>query len=82
MILVKKGGKLPEGHIQSWFWERGNLKDSLTLKLPASTHPSAWVTTLTGTLGNYVLPQRYLFSVRSCALVSSVVQTEALFSWQ
>ena len=34
MILVKKGGKLPEGHIQSWFWERGNLKDSLPLKLP------------------------------------------------
>ncbi|KAK9840748.1 hypothetical protein WJX81_002154 [Elliptochloris bilobata] len=34
MILVKKGGKLPAGHIQSWFWERGNLKDSLSLKLP------------------------------------------------
>jgi hypothetical protein len=34
MILVKKGGKLPRGHIQSWFWERGNLRDSLPLKLP------------------------------------------------
>lgn len=45
MILVKKGGKLPEGHIQSWFWERGNLKESLALKLPAGAHPSAWVTT-------------------------------------
>ena len=42
MILVKKGGKLPEGHIQSWFWERGNLKDSLPLKLPAGAPPSAW----------------------------------------
>ena len=39
MILVKKGGKLPEGHIQSWFWERGNLKDSLPLKLPAGAAP-------------------------------------------
>ena len=41
MILVKKGGKLPEGHIQSWFWERGNLKDSLALKLPAGAHLAA-----------------------------------------
>jgi hypothetical protein len=33
-ILVKKPGKLPEGHINSWFWERGNMRDTLPLKLP------------------------------------------------
>jgi len=39
MILVKKGGKLPGGHIQSWFWERGSLRDSLPLKLPPRARP-------------------------------------------
>ncbi|CAK0786004.1 hypothetical protein CVIRNUC_009217 [Coccomyxa viridis] len=33
-ILVKKPAKIPEGHINSWFWERGSLKDDLPLKLP------------------------------------------------
>lgn len=33
-ILVKKPGKLPEGHINSWFWERGNMRDTLPLKIP------------------------------------------------
>jgi len=41
MILVKKGGKLPGGHIQSWFWERGSLRDSLPLKLPPRARPRA-----------------------------------------
>jgi len=36
-ILVKKPGKIPEGHINSWFWERGSLKDDLPLKLPEGT---------------------------------------------
>ena len=33
-ILVKKPGKLPEGHINTWFWEKGNMKDTLPTKLP------------------------------------------------
>ena len=33
-ILVKKPGKLPEGHINEWFWEKGNMKDTLPVKLP------------------------------------------------
>jgi broad specificity phosphatase PhoE len=33
-IMVKKGGTLPEGNINNWFWEKGNMRDSLTAKLP------------------------------------------------
>ena len=50
MILVKKGGKLPEGHIQSWFWEKGNLKDCLPLKLPAGAHHQPQSTIWSGCL--------------------------------
>ena len=34
-IMVKKGGKLPEGNINDWFFERGDLKSSLPGRLPA-----------------------------------------------
>ncbi|KAK9816577.1 hypothetical protein WJX72_002145 [[Myrmecia] bisecta] len=34
-IMVKKGGSVPPGHINNWFWEKGNtLKEHLSLKLP------------------------------------------------
>ncbi|KAK9814497.1 hypothetical protein WJX72_006792 [[Myrmecia] bisecta] len=33
-IMVKNGARLPEGHINDWFWERGSMQDSLPPKLP------------------------------------------------
>ena len=73
MILVKKGGKLPEGHIQSWFWERGNLKDSLALKLPAGAPPSACVGTMQWLSAFSLWPQLdILYNVRPCMLVHFV----------
>ena len=33
-IMVKKGGNLPEGHINDWFFEGGDLKRSLAQRLP------------------------------------------------
>ena len=33
-IMVKKGGKLPEGNINNWFFERGDLKSSLPGRMP------------------------------------------------
>lgn len=33
-IMVKKGGKLPEGNINDWFFEKGDLKSSLPGRLP------------------------------------------------
>ena len=34
-IMVKKGGKLPEGNINDWFFEKGDLKSSLPGRMPA-----------------------------------------------
>ena len=34
-IMVKKGGKLPEGNINNWFFEKGDLRSSLPGRLPA-----------------------------------------------
>ena len=36
-IMVKKGGKLPEGHINDWFWEDKSMKDYLATRLPKGT---------------------------------------------
>jgi hypothetical protein len=33
-ILVKKPAKLPDGHINTWFWDKGNMKDTLLTKVP------------------------------------------------
>lgn len=33
--MVKKGGKLPEGHINDWFWEKKDMKDYIASRLPA-----------------------------------------------
>ena len=33
-ILVKKPAKLPDGHINTWFWEKGNMEDTLKAKVP------------------------------------------------
>ncbi|CAL8466106.1 g5642 [Coccomyxa elongata] len=33
-ILVKKPAKLPDGHINTWFWEKGNMEDTLKSKVP------------------------------------------------
>lgn len=33
-MMVKKGGKCPEGHINSWFFEGNGLKDHVSKKLP------------------------------------------------
>ena len=34
-IMVKKGGKLPEGHINDWFWENKDMKGYIASRLPA-----------------------------------------------
>ena len=36
-IMVKKGGKLPEGNINDWFFEKGDLKSSLPGRMPPGT---------------------------------------------
>ncbi len=33
-IMVKKGGKLPPGHINDWFWEDKDMKDYMATRLP------------------------------------------------
>lgn len=33
-ILVKKPAKLPDGHINTWFWEKGNMEETLKTKVP------------------------------------------------
>ncbi|DBA67607.1 hypothetical protein WJX79_004788 [Trebouxia sp. C0005] len=33
-IMVKKGGKLPQGHINDWFWEDKDMKDYMATRLP------------------------------------------------
>ena len=33
-IMVKKGGKLPEGHINDWFWEKKSMPDYMASRLP------------------------------------------------
>lgn len=33
--MVKKGGKLPEGHINDWFWENKDMKGYIASRLPA-----------------------------------------------
>ncbi|KAL3136249.1 hypothetical protein ABBQ32_007258 [Trebouxia sp. C0010 RCD-2024] len=33
-IMVKKGGKLPEGHINDWFWEKKSMPDFMASRLP------------------------------------------------
>lgn len=33
-IMVKKGGKLPPGHINEWFWEDKDMKDYIATRLP------------------------------------------------
>ena len=41
-IMVKKGGKLPPGHINDWFWEDKDMKDYMATRLPKGTmahHP-------------------------------------------
>lgn len=35
--MVKKGGKCPDGHINSWFFEGNGLKDHVSKKLPKAT---------------------------------------------
>ena len=32
--MVKKGGKLPEGHINDWFWENKDMKGYIASRLP------------------------------------------------
>lgn len=32
--MVKKGGKLPEGHINDWFWENKSMPDYMATRLP------------------------------------------------
>lgn len=36
-MMVKKGGKCPEGHINSWFFEGNGLKEHVAKKLPKQT---------------------------------------------
>lgn len=33
-IMVKKGGKLPAGHINDWFWEEKDMKNYMATRLP------------------------------------------------
>ena len=33
-IMVKKGGKLPVGHINDWFWEDKSMQDYIATRLP------------------------------------------------
>ena len=33
-IMVKKGGKLPVGHINDWFWEDKSMPDYIATRLP------------------------------------------------
>ena len=32
--MVKKGGKLPAGHINDWFWEDKSMQDYIATRLP------------------------------------------------
>ena len=32
--MVKKGGKLPAGHINDWFWEDKDMKGYMATRLP------------------------------------------------
>lgn len=36
-MMVKKGGKCPDGHINSWFFEGNGLKEHVSKKLPKQT---------------------------------------------
>ena len=36
-MMVKKGGKCPDGHINSWFFEGNGLKEHVSKKLPKAT---------------------------------------------
>ena len=46
--MVKKGGKLPPGHINEWFWEDKDMKDYIATRLPQGRPPGP-VTPLTCT---------------------------------
>ena len=46
--MVKKPAKVPEGHVNSWFWERGSLQDDLPLKLPEGAAGGACAFSIAG----------------------------------
>ena len=43
--MVKKGGKLPPGHINDWFWEDKDMKDYMATRLPkgSMSHQSSCI---------------------------------------
>ena len=37
--MVKKGGSVPPGNINEWFWEKGNMRSTISAMLPDGASP-------------------------------------------
>ena len=70
-IMVKKGGKLPAGHINDWFWEDKSMQDYIATRLPKGA-----CLLFTAGLLTILTPDAFLFYHRCLSVLSSMANCQ------